>query len=40
MEEVRGTTFLFQRLSLTIQRFNAVAFAGFFDDPKPKMEEG
>ena len=26
----RETTFLFQRLSLTIQRFNAVAFRGTF----------
>ena len=39
-DEVRETTFLFQRLSLTIQRFNAVAFAGSFADPMPEMEEG
>jgi len=39
-DEVRETTFLFQRLSLTIQRFNAVAFAGSFVDCMPEMEEG
>ena len=39
-DEVRETTFLFQRISLTIQRFNAVAFAGSFVDSMPEMEEG
>jgi hypothetical protein len=39
-DEVRETTFLFQRLSVTIQRFNAVAFAGSFVDPVPAMEKG
>ena len=39
-DEVRETTFLFQRLSLTIQRFNAVAFTGSFVDRMPEMEEG
>jgi hypothetical protein len=29
-DEIRETTFLYQRLSVTIQRFNAVAFAGSF----------
>ena len=28
--DVRETTFLFQRLALTVQRFNAVAFKGTF----------
>src|SRR6218665_3790109 len=28
--EIRETTFLFQRKSITIQRFNAVAFSGTF----------
>ena len=39
-DEMRETTFLFQRLSVTIQRFNAVAFAGTFADPAPEMKEG
>ena len=39
-DDMRETTFLFQRLSVTIQRFNAVAFAGTFTDPVPKMKEG
>ena len=29
-DDVRETAFLFQRLSLTIQRFNAVCFNGSF----------
>ena len=30
----RETSFLFQRLSIAIQRFNAVGFAGAFTEPK------
>ena len=29
-DEMRETAFLFQRMSITIQRFNAVAFRGRF----------
>jgi len=39
-DDLRETSFLYQRLSLTIQRFNAVAFAGTFADRVPEMEEG
>ena len=28
--DLRATTFLYQRLSITVQRFNAVAFRGCF----------
>src|SRR6218665_2008810 len=31
--DIRETAFLFQRLSTTIQRFNAVAFRGTFGEP-------
>ena len=39
-DEMRETTFLFQRLSVTIQRFDAVAFAATFADHVPEMKEG
>ena len=32
--------FLFQRISITIQRFNAVAFSGSFIKPLIDMDEG
>jgi hypothetical protein len=37
--EQRETSYLFQRLSITIQRFNAVAFSGSFRRPTPEMDE-
>ena len=33
--DIREGSFLFQRLSVVIQRFNAVAFRGSFPDPEP-----
>src|SRR5688572_13149611 len=39
-DEVRDTTILLLRLSLTIQRLNAVAFTGSFVDSMTQMEEG
>ena len=39
-DEPRETAFLFQRLSIIIQRFNAVAFAGAFVKPGHEWEEG
>src|SRR6218665_3291284 len=38
-DEARETSFIFQRLSVTIQRFNAVAFAGTFSAPLPEFEQ-
>ena len=37
--EPREASFLFQRLSMTIQRFNAVAFSGTFVKPLSDMDE-
>jgi len=37
-DEARETLFIFQRLSVSIQRFNAVAFAGTFTAPLPLFE--
>ena len=39
-DDLRETTFLFQRLSILIQRFNAVAFTGSFANSMPDLEEG
>jgi Reverse transcriptase (RNA-dependent DNA polymerase) len=39
-DEVRETNFLFQRISITIQRFNAVAFAGTFTVPAKLSQDG
>ena len=38
--ETRESTFLFQRVSITIQRFNAVAFSGSSIKPAIDMDEG
>src|SRR6218665_3061035 len=38
-DEARETSFIFQRLSVTIQIFNAVAFAGTFFAPLPEFEQ-
>ena len=38
-DEARETSFIFQRLSVTIQRFNAVAFAGTFTAPLSELEQ-
>src|SRR6218665_1180172 len=38
-DEARETSFIFQRLSVTIQRFNAIAFAGTFTAPLPEFEQ-
>jgi len=38
-DEERETTYLSQRLSVTIQRFNPVAFRGSFIKPTPDKEE-
>jgi hypothetical protein len=37
--EPREASFLFQRLSVTIQRFNAIAFSGTFIRPLSDMDE-
>src|SRR6218665_3845691 len=37
-DEARETSFIFQSLSVTIQRFNAVAFAGTFSAPLPDFD--
>src|SRR6218665_925526 len=36
--EERETTYLFQRLSITMQRFNAVSFRGSFNKPTPDKD--
>jgi len=36
--DARETSYLFQRLALTIQRFNAVAFRGTFNTLDPGDE--
>src|SRR6218665_1991463 len=38
-DEARETSFIFQRTSVTIQRFNAVAFAGTFTAPLSEFEQ-
>src|SRR6218665_1008910 len=38
--EPRESSFFFQRLSITIQRFNAVAFSGSFVKPAIDTDEG
>src|SRR6218665_1373019 len=38
-DEARETSFIFQILSVTIQRFNAVAFAGTLSAPLPEFEQ-
>src|SRR6218665_407927 len=38
-DEVRETSFIFPRLSVTIQRFNAVAFAGTLTATLPEFEQ-
>src|SRR6218665_2283617 len=37
--EMRETAFLFQRISITIQRFNAVAFRGTFSGQDPDVRD-
>ena len=37
--EPKETSYIFQRFSVTIQRFNAVAFSGTFIKPTPNMDD-